>query len=463
MFGFEIDHTSGIPNGKQLEHQIREAILTGRMKAGDKLPPTRALAKDMQIARNTVIQAYDQLLAEGYLNAKEGSGTYVANIGKLPKPKWMHYVPKMNQPKNKDVISFDAGNPDIHSFPRAVWAKMLKEACLDAEEDAFFYSNYSGHPRLKKAISSYVYRMKGIRCEENQIIIVSGAAGGMEIIAKLFERCIGRIAVEDPCIHFVKRIFTDHRYKLYPIKVDGQGMVVDNLIKLKDVGLIYVVPSHQYPIGGVFPISRRIALLQYASDKNAYVIEDDYDSEFRYKGEALQAMQNLDQERVIYLGSFSKIFSPSLRLGYMILPNHLVEQVSDQLKESNLWVNPIDQLAMARFMEELTMDKHIYKMRKLYENKRKHLIHCLTEAFQESICISGEYAGLHLLVSFDWELTDRDFKAMEEARVEADYVEEYALVKGQHKNRLVLGYGALSLSQMEEGVARLRKALMENV
>jgi GntR family transcriptional regulator/MocR family aminotransferase len=462
MFGFKIDHSLGLSNEKQLENQIREAILTGRLQAGDRLPPTRTLAADMQIARNTVIQAYEQLLAEGYLVAREGSGTYVANIGKLPKPKWMNYVPRMSQPKKSDVIAFDAGNTDKPSFPRTVWAKMLKDACLDADEEAFSYCYFSGHPRLKKAISSYVYRMKGIRCEENQIIIVSGTAGGMEILARIFERDKNRIALEDPCIHFVKKIFSDHKYELCPVKVDDQGMDVDSLNRLNDIGLIYVVPSHQYPIGGVFPVSRRIALLQYASDRNAYVIEDDYDSEFRYKGEALQAMQNLDHERVIYLGSFSKIFIPSLRLGYMILPPHLVEQVSYQMQESNLWVNPIDQLAMARFMEELQLDRHIYKMRKLYENKRKHLIHCLTEAFQENIRISGEYAGLHLLLSFDRELTERDFKAMEEERVEAEYVEEYALVKGQHKHRLVLGYGALSLSEIEEGVARLKIALQEN-
>ena len=179
MFGFQIDHTLGLSNEKQLENQIREAILTGRLRAGDRLPPTRTLAMDMQIARNTVIQAYEQLLAEGYLDAREGSGTYVANIGKLPKPKWMNYVPRMSLPKKKDVIAFDAGNTDIPSFPRTVWAKMLKEACLDADEEAFSYYYFSGHPRLKKAICSYVYRMKGIRCEENQIIFVSGAAGGM--------------------------------------------------------------------------------------------------------------------------------------------------------------------------------------------------------------------------------------------------------------------------------------------
>lgn len=461
MFGFEIDHASGLSNVKQLENQIREAILSEKLQAGERLPPTRTLAKDMQIARNTVIQAYEQLLAEGYLEAREGSGTYVANIGKLPKPKWMTYVPRIDMSKKKDVIAFDAGNPDVHSFPGAVWAKMLREACLDADEAAFCYSYFSGHPRLKKAISDYVYRMKGIRCEDNQIIVVSGAAGGMEILAKLFCGSRKRIVVEDPCIHFVKKIFADHRYELCPVKVDGQGMDINSLCRLSGIDLIYVVPSHQYPIGGVFPVSRRIALLQYASNQNAYVIEDDYDSEFRYKGEVLQAMRNLDQERVIYMGSFSKIFAPSLRLGYMILPVHLVEQVTCQLQESNLWVNTIDQLAMSRFMEEYQMDKHIYKMRKLYENKRRHLMRTLTEAFQEHISISGEYAGLHLLVSFGRELSERDVKAMEDNGVEADYVEEYALVKGQHKNRIVLGYGALSMAQIEDGVERLKKALKE--
>lgn len=461
MFGFEIDPTLGLSNVRQLENQIREAIITGKLQAGDRLPPTRTLSKDMQIARNTVIQAYEQLLAEGYLEAREGSGTYVANIGKLPKPKWMTYVPRIENSKKKDVIAFDAGNPDVHSFPRTVWAKMLKEACLDADEAAFCYSYYSGHPRLKKAISDYVFRMKGIRCEDNQVVIVSGAAGGMEILAKLFGGSTKRIAVEDPCMHFVKKIFADHRYELCPVGVDGQGMDINSLCGLSDIDLIYVVPSHQYPIGGVFPVSRRIALLQYASNQNAYVIEDDYDSEFRYKGEVLQAMQNLDRERVIHMGSFSKIFAPSLRLGYMILPVHLVEQVRYQLQESNLWVNTIDQLAMARFMEEHQMDKHIYKMRKLYKNKRMHLMSSLMEAFQNSISISGEYAGLHILVSFNRELTGIDLKAMEDIGVEADYVEEYALVKGQHKNQLVLGYGALSRAQIDDGVARLKKALQE--
>ncbi len=461
MFGFELHRDSGLSNGKQLENAIREAILTGKLEAGFRLPATRVLARDMQIARNTIVQTYEQLIAEGYLEAREGSGTYVAEIGKLPGPKLGNYTERTAASKKKDRIAFDAGNPDTHSFPRIQWAKKLKEACLEADESALSYNNYDGHPALKLAIRSYVYRMKGIECDESQIIIVPGASGGMELLAKTFKKRENRIALEDPCIHFIKKIFAGHEYGLCPIPVDVQGMDVKQLQELPNVNLIYVVPSHQYPIGGVLPVARRIALLQFAAERNAYVIEDDYDSEFRYKGEALQALRNLDPERVIYLGSFSKIFTPSLRLGYMILPAHLCEPVKYQLQETNLWAGKIEQSALARFMDEKLLDKHIYKMRKLYENKRKYLISCLEDEFGDRIKISGEYAGLHLLVTFDHDLCEKDLQAIEDAGLEVDYVEDYALIKGYNKNKLVLGYGALSMSQMEAGVKGLYKALTE--
>ncbi len=459
MFGFKIDRTSIQSIALQLENQIRDAILRGELTAGESLPPTRTMAKDLQIARNTVIQAYEQLISEGYLISREGAGTFIADIGKLPIQKLIPYHLKKEEPKRKDRIAFDAGSPDIEAFPRIAWAKLLKEACLEAEDQAFVYHYYSGYPKLKQALRDYVFRMKGIRCDEEQIILVPGAAGGLEILAKVFERKKNRIAIEDPCIHFVKKIFSDHKYELCPVNVERQGMDMESLRRLDAVDLIYVVPSHQYPLGGVFPAPGRISLLQYATEKNAYIIEDDYDSEFRYKGEALQALRNLNQERVIYIGSFSKTFAPALRMGYMILPTHLCEPAAYELQESNLWVNPIEQHAMAEFMNQRLMDRHIYKMRKLYERKRLHLMHCLSEAFGDSISISGEYAGLHLLVSFQRELTEEDSKNIEEQEVEVDYVEDYALIKGRHTNQIVLGYGGLSLGQITEGVQRLKKAL----
>ena len=459
MFGFQINPASPSPNGKQLENQIRDAILKGSMNAGAQLPPTRSLAKELQIARNTVIQAYEQLIAEGYLISREGAGTFVAELGKLPKPKAPSEHLRKIPPERRDVIAFDAGDIDRGSFPKIQFARLMRDAFYEVDENTFSYAYYTGHPKLKKAIRSYLYRMKGIECSEEQIVITAGTAGGMEILAKVFEQKGNRIILEDPCISFVKKIFTDHNYELCPLEVDSQGMKVGILNNMKRAELIYVVPSHQFPLGGVLPASRRIALLQYASEQNAYILEDDYDSEFRYRGEALQALHNLDRDRVIYLGSFSKIFAPSLRLGYMILPHPLCEQVEEQISSYNLWAGPFEQLALAEFLEQKLMDKHIYKMRKLYEIKRKHLILSLMKTFGSQITISGEDAGLHLLVSFHRELTQKDLQSFAEQGVEVDYVEEYATVKGKHNNRIVLGYGGLTLAQIEEGVRRLQSAL----
>lgn len=466
MYGFEIDRDMALSNAKQLENQLRDAILNGKLAAGTRLLPTRGMAKDLGIARNTVIQVYEQLTAEGYLESKEGSGTYVANIGKLPQSAGRSYEAETVRVKQQnpdsgeeDLISFNAGNPDVSAFPRIQWAKMLKEACLDEDDSLFACLDYAGHPELRRAISSYVYRMKGILCEEEQIIIIPGASGGMDILAKALKRKYNRIAIEDPCIDFVKCIFASVGYEIKPVAVDAHGMDISSLRQLDRMDLIYVVPSHQYPIGGVLPAARRISLLQYASEQQAYVIEDDYDSEFRYKGETLQALRNLDPERVIYLGSFSKIFSPILRLGYMILPKHLCNTVIRQMELSNLYVNPTIQLAMAEFINRKLLDKHIYKMKKLYEGKRIHLMECLRSTFGEHIKISGEYAGMHLLATFDREFGYKDIIAMFRNGVDIDLVEDYAVIKGGHRNQLVLGYGELSLARIEEGVHRLKAAI----
>ncbi len=236
-------------------------------------------------------------------------------------------------------------------------------------------------------------------------------------------------------------------------------MNIENLKKVPAADLIYVAPSHQYPIGGILPAARRISLLQYADEKDAYVIEDDYDSEFRYKGETLQALRNLAPERVIYIGSFSKIFSPSLRIGYMIPPYPLCGPIINQMELSNDWVNTTLQLALAEFINQKHLDKHIYQMKKIYENKRKRLMQCITDAFGNTVKISGENAGLHLLAGFPREFTEKDKEAVAREGLDMDFVEDYSIIKGNYKKELVLGYGELSYAQMEEGIRRLKKAL----
>ncbi len=460
MYGFKINRNSSLSFSKQLQNQIRTAILEGRLRADEKLPPSRSMAKELGISRNTVIQVYEQLIAEGYLDSVVGSGTYVIDIGGLLKTNSHNFTLPTKQPNSReDIISFSAGDLDTQLFPNARWSLELKRASLMQTNHSYPRENNLGVDLLRKEISDYVYRAKGIDCDYSQIVITAGTSGSLDLLARSLKKKKNKILIEDPCIDFVKSIFSSYDYMIQPISVDEHGFDVKYLEKCTDADLIYAVPSHQYPIGGVLPAARRIALLQYANKQNVYVIEDDYDCEFRYSGEPVQPLRNLDPEHVIYCGSFSKIFSPSIRMGYMILPYHLCEDINRLINDASLWVNPTIQLAMAEFLKHKYLDKHVYKMKKVYAKKRFHLMDCIQKTFGSNVEVCGEHAGLHLLFRFDREFTKEDVEALHEIGVEVDFVEDCSILKGSHKNELVLGYGKLSLQEIEEGVKRLKAAI----
>lgn len=462
MYGFEINKELPVSAAKQLAQQIRSTVLSGVLPAGERMPPTRSLAAELHIARNTVIEVYEQLLSEGYLISKVGSGTFVAGLGTLPR---LHPLPPEfglspgRKPK-QDLIVFDPGSPDGTAFPRALWARLLKEACLDTDNSTFGYpASGAGTAALQAALCSYLYRMKGIVCSAAQVVIVPGAYTGLQLTAKVLYREGCTAAVEDPCMPFVRQAFAESGYGLTPIEADACGMKTHTLNLSDPVRAVYVVPSHQFPIGGVLPVARRVELLQYAADKDAYVIEDDYDGEIRYEGDPIQPLQRLNAERVIYLGSFSKIFSPALRIAYLILPWQLRDKVVHRMELTNVWSGTIEQLALVRLLEERLLDKHIYRMKKLYEGKRRLLMLCLKQQFGEHVTVSGENAGMHLLASFKRSLTNEDLHRFTELGVEADGVESFALTKGRHCHQLVLGYGNLTEREIHEGVLRLKRAL----
>lgn len=462
MFGLLIDRNLPIPITAQLTQQLREAILCGKIAAGQKMPPTRQHAKELGISRNSIIQAYEQLIAEGYLNSTMGSGTYAAKIEvsaqyprKSAKPNSLCYP----QNEKKDVIVFDPANPDLSVFPKALWAKTLKEACLDADPDDFGYANPGGHPVLIKAIAEYLYRAKGIYCGHERIQIVPGTSAGIEMVSRLLYTQGAYAITEDPCLHFARHAIEKSGLMVMPVESDASGICTDKLPDTGDVRLIYVASSHQYPLGGVLPANRRIALLDYTQRHDAFVIEDDYDSEFRYRGEPIQSLWHLDCERVIHLGSLSNVFSPSLRMAYLILPSALAGPAAELSGSTNIWTDAIKQIAVARLMETKQLDRHVFQMKKRYDAKRKHLIARLNAAFGSSITISGDNAGLYLMITLPHSLTFEDFAAFEKIGIDADYVEDYALIKGNHENQLVLGFGNLSMDRIEEGVRRLKQAL----
>ena len=405
MFGLLIDRNMQVSMAQQLTNQIRRKVLAGELKAGEKLPPSRNLALELHIARNTIIQVYEQLVAEGYLESRTGAGTFVTDLKEArlaSQPAQLNYntANVNNAGCGGSVISFNAGNPDTFSFPKIQWARMLKEACLDAPASRFEYGVAAGEWCLRSSISQYLFRSKGIMCHPGQVLVIPGAASGVELLIGVLGQQVKAAAVEDPCIDFIQFLFKKSTFNIHPLPVDQYGAITDLLPRDEAISLIYVVPSHQFPTGGVLPISRRLQLLDYARQRNAYIIEDDYDSEFRYQGEPIQSLRHLDPERVIYLGTFSKILSPALRLGYMIVPSHLQDRFCALMEEINLRTSVMEQLAMAAFIDGKLLDRHIYQMKKIYEKKRRHMINSLLSCFGNEIAVWGVNAGLHVLVTF---------------------------------------------------------------
>ncbi len=466
MYGLHIDRASSLSIARQLTGQIRVMILNGTLEAGTRLPPTRSLCAELAIARNTVLQVYEQLIAEGYLSGCTGSGTYVMALnrpGCVPvlRAAMEGKTGNASAAERGGMIAFESGLTDFRHFPRAAWTRAVRDALNDMPGEKFAYCAHAGDEELRKELCAYLYRTKDITCSPGQIFILPGATSGVDAVCMALRSC-PVAAVEDPCVHFMRQAFLRNSYRIAPVPVDGQGMRTDMLAALNEAGLIYVVPSHQFPTGNVLPVRRRLELLNQARRLNAFILEDDYDSEFRYEGEPIQTLRHLDPDRVIYLGSFSKIFSPTLRMGYMILPEEAMDRMRSAMESINLSAPVLLQRALAAFMHSGQLERHIYKMKRLYAQKRLLLMRELRRAFGGNIYISGENAGMHMMVTFDKRpLLREDFARMRDFGVEAEWSEDYAMVKNAHESGMILGYGALTEEEIVKGVALLRAALAD--
>jgi GntR family transcriptional regulator/MocR family aminotransferase len=464
MLGLRVDRTSGLSLPQQITQQIRERTLQGKLAPGDGLPPSRVLARHLGVARNVVVQAYEQLLAEGYLTSRVGAGTFVADLaiprsGARGAPAAVSRRPA--PAATTTAISFNPGLPDLGLFPRLRWARTLKEVCAEARPGAFGYGPVDGERALREALVGYLWRSKGIECSAQQLVIVSGAAQGADLLAHLWHHS-GAVIFEDPGYDHVRQVFEHNGLRLSPVPADQRGLCTDALPSRGKCTFIYVVPSHQFPLGGVLPIQRRFVLLEYARRRGALVVENDYDSEFRYGGEPIQSLRHLAPDLVVHLGTFSKILSPGLRLGFMIVPDRLRERVCGLKDALNMRTPSLEQLALARFVEDRSLDRHVYRMRRIYQAKRRCLIEALARTFGDRVRIAGEDAGLHLLVEFvGRNFRQADFARLAEQGVKVDWVEDYACRKGSHRNQLVLGYGGLEPEQIEAGVLRLKAGLDE--
>ena len=373
MFWIPIDKSLDTPLIRQVYEQIRMRILRGELQAGQQLPSTRELASDLQISRNVILEAYDQLFSEGYIISHKGSGTYVAQGVLLEQMSTEQPLPLINNADftkdREDLIDFRSGIPDLNLFPRKKWSTLSRQVYDESPAYVFGYDAPEGRFELRRILSSYLLKTRGVRCHPDQLVITTGATQALSLIAKLLLSPSDEVIIEDPITHEIQTIFSSTGASLCPIPVDEHGMKTDLIPLDKKPSFIFVTPSHQFPIGGILTIQRRIQLIQFAQTSGCYIVEDDYDSEFCYKGAPISSLQGLEPSRVIYIGTFSKILFPALRLGYLVLPPALIERCRELKWFTDLHTPSLEQLILARFIEEGYLEHHISKMKKIYQNK----------------------------------------------------------------------------------------------
>lgn len=448
----------------QIYNQLREKILNGELRSGMRLPSSRELASELDISRNTVLSAYEMLISEGYVISKAGSGVYVNKGVQAIRQKNevidIRFSSISNDVITKDVIDFDSGIPAIDLFPRGKWNRVVTQAFNEAPISALGYDYPEGRLELRRTIVEYLKKARGIKCEPEQVIITAGAKQGISLIAKCLLDRNSKVWIEDPTNRNVVQIFSYHTRHITPVPVDEEGIQTELFPKNCAPEVIFVTPSHQFPMGGILSIQRRLQLAEFARNTGCYIIEDDYDSEFRYNGQPINSLHELNRENVIYIGTFSKVLFPSLRLGYMVLPFSLVDLCREWKRLADHHSNSINQLALARFIENGEMERYIMKSKKLYFKRRNLLISLLNEFFPGKVKIYGAPAGMHIVAEFDSvDFTKDLINRFKENGINVIPVENHAITKGIHTNQIILGYAHLDPSMLEQGLLRIKSVL----
>ncbi|MFI6009291.1 PLP-dependent aminotransferase family protein [Streptomyces sp. NPDC051243] len=411
-----------------LERALRDAVRDGRLAPGARLPATRRLADELGISRNTVKAAYDQLVAEGYLTARQGAGTQVASLpsvdAQLPEAAAHARVPRFD---------LRPGSPDVGAFPAAAWLRALRRAIATAPSLAYDYGDPRGRIELRTALSGYLGRARGVIAPPERIVITSGYVQGLALLTRVVEG--GVIAMEDPGLPFHREVVRRNGGRVVPVRVDERGMCAE---ELGDGDAAVVTPAHQYPTGVTLHPERRRALTDWARARGGLIVEDDYDGEFRYDRQPVGALQGMAPGQVAYLGTASKTLGPALRLGWMVLPPHLVDAVADAKLHSDHHTESIGQLALAELIDSHAYDRHVRASRLRYRRRRDQLLHRLGARR----AVRGIAAGLHALVEVDDEA--RVLARAEAEGLAVGCLGEHWHVAGSGEGRpqgLVVGYG----------------------
>ena len=486
------DKNSAVPLYRQIYEAVRRSVLRGVFEPGMRLPATRQLARQLGVSRMTVVNAYEQLLAESYLESSVGAGTFVARH--LPeeflqtsafeppkhqedrlnrKVKLSYYGTRLAEHSNiilrhhgaTPPLPFQHGISAIDEFPFGLWSKIAQKWHKKQPASILSYGDAVGFQPLRDAIAAHLASARGVRCMAEQIIITNGTQQALDLIGRIFLAKADEVCIEDPCYLGIRDALVATGAKIVPVPLDDEGFDLQKARRRsRNVRLVYVTPSHQYPLGVTMSLARRLSLLEWARERGAFVIEDDYDSEYRYAGRPLASLQGLDRDgRVIYAGSFSKTIFPALRLGYLVVPTDLIEVFAAARALADLHSPSINQAILAEFIAERHFTRHIRRMRGIYQERQQILVEEARKNLEGILEVAPAEAGLHLIGWLPDSVGDREVShRAAEAGLKIARVSTYC-INDRLRGGLLLGYTAYDERQIRQGVKKLARVLSEIV
>jgi len=453
----EIDRDGGEGLRRQLENALRDGIRTGRLRARQRLPSTRTLARDLGVSRRLVVEAYELLIAEGYLMGRPGSGTHVAESRAS--------APAPAPPVRPRVLAYDffPGTADLAGFPRAAWGRTHAEVLREAPAHVLGYPDPRGAPGLREALADHLRRVRGLAVEPERIVVCAGASHGLWLLARALSVAgPALVAMEEPSLPPHRRVLLDAGARVVSVEVDEAGLSVAGLRRTAATAVV-VTPAHQFPTGVGLSPQRRGALVDWARApaSGRLIVEDDYDAEFRYDRTALGALQGLAPEQVAYVGSASKTLAPGLRLGWLVVPAHLLDEVVALRRHTDMGSPVLEQLTFAALLTSTRYDRHLRQARRRHRARRRALMAALAQALPRAR-LSGLDAGLHAVVDLGEAVDEREL-SREAARRSVGLYPLSAFYAGEPRlpGRLVLGYANHSEEAIGEGVRRLAQAVAE--
>ena len=467
----------GGPLFRQVYLGLRKAILSGAFQGGGRLPSTRELAQQLGVSRTVVLLAYDQLLAEGFTEGRSGSGTYVAagvavrrgapaedlarlrlaRFGKAAAAAWS----KVNVPSRRTPVlpyDFSYGRSDVETFPFAMWRRLLLKCARKASAADLDYGHASGNTNLRAAICAHLRRSRAVNCDPDQVIVVNGSQQALDLVARVLFQPGDPVAVEDPSYQGTTEVLRAAATRLIPVPVDEQGLDPTRLPRIARA--LFVTPSHQFPTGAILPLSRRLALLDWAKRRDAAVVEDDYDGEFRYEGQMLESLQGLDRNaRVIYIGTFSRTVFSALRIGYLVVPRSLVATFSAAKWLCDRHTPSLEQETLAEFIGDGMYERYLRRVRRRNASRREVLLESVRKHLRDRVTVTGEAAGAHVVLWPTLRIAEGALIAAAASRGVGVYSMLPYHLKPPTRTGVLLGYSRMTENNIQEGIRRLGKVL----